>query len=161
MRVDILALNGVFDTGLAALLDAFATANELAQMQGLTTVRFEVTLVGVRSRVRTGQGLAAPVQPAKGRPAPDWLVVPAIAEKMPGLVSAKDFTAEDGERVAIVEFDTEAHLLAWRDHVEHRRAQAQGRESFYTAYSIQICRVERSSAFDHAAGTWEQRPARW
>jgi heme-degrading monooxygenase HmoA len=105
-----------------------------------------------RSRLRPG------VEEAYGRRAEE---IYALAEQMPGLVSAKDFTAEDGERVAIVEFDTEAHLLAWRDHVEHRRAQAQGRESFYTAYSIQICRVERSAAFDHAAGTWEQRPARW
>jgi hypothetical protein len=31
MKIDVLALNGVFDTGLAAVLDAFATANDLAQ----------------------------------------------------------------------------------------------------------------------------------
>ena len=84
-----------------------------------------------------------------------------LAAQMPGLIAAKDFTAEDGERVAIVEFDTEAHLLAWRDQVEHRRVQAQGRESFHAAYSIQICKVERASRFDHAAGTWEQDPGRW
>lgn len=85
----------------------------------------------------------------------------ALAEKMPGLISARDYTAEDGERVAIIEFDTEANLLAWRDHAEHRRVQAEGREQFYASYSIQICKVERSSAFDQAAGTWDQRPARW
>jgi transcriptional regulator GlxA family with amidase domain len=33
----------VFDTGLAAVLDAFATANELAVAQGLTSVAFEET----------------------------------------------------------------------------------------------------------------------
>ena len=48
MRVDVLALNGVFDTGLAAVLDAFATANDLAQQQGLQSLRFDVTVVGVR-----------------------------------------------------------------------------------------------------------------
>jgi len=85
----------------------------------------------------------------------------ALARQTPGLISAKDFVAEDGERVSVIEFDTEAHLLAWRDQAEHRRAQAQGRESFYAAYSIQICKVERSSAFDRTAGSWEQRPARW
>ena len=105
-----------------------------------------------RSRLRPG------VEKAYGRRAEE---IYAIAAEMPGLVSAKDFAADDGERVAIIEFDTEAHLLAWRDQVEHRRAQAQGRESFYAAYSIQICVVERSSAFDHAAGTWDQQPARW
>ena len=30
MRIDVLALDGVFDTGLTALLDVFNTANELA-----------------------------------------------------------------------------------------------------------------------------------
>jgi heme-degrading monooxygenase HmoA len=85
----------------------------------------------------------------------------ALAEKMPGLISSRDYVAEDGERVAIVEFDTEEHLLAWRDHAEHRRAQAQGRESFYASYSIQICRVERASTFDGATGAWAQHPHSW
>jgi heme-degrading monooxygenase HmoA len=84
-----------------------------------------------------------------------------LAVKMPGLISATDFVAEDGERVAIIEFDTEEHLLAWRDHLEHRRAQAEGRERFYASYSLQICKVERSSTFDGATGAWDQRPARW
>jgi heme-degrading monooxygenase HmoA len=105
-----------------------------------------------RSRLRPG------VEEAYGRRADE---IYGLAEKMPGLLSAKDFTAEDGERVSIVEFDTEANLLAWRDHVEHRRAQAQGRETFYEGYSIQICKVERSATFDRQAGTWEQRPTRW
>ena len=30
MRIDVLALDGVFDTGLTALLDVFGTANELS-----------------------------------------------------------------------------------------------------------------------------------
>jgi heme-degrading monooxygenase HmoA len=85
----------------------------------------------------------------------------ALAAQMPGLISSRDYTAEDGERVAIVEFDTEEHLLAWRDHAEHRRVQAEGRESYYTSYSIQICRVERSASFDQATGSWTQSPARW
>lgn len=85
----------------------------------------------------------------------------ALAQQAPGLIASKDFTADDGERVAIIEFDTEANLLAWRDLAEHRRAQAQGREAYYTAYSIQICKVERSSVFDADTGTWEQQPGRW
>jgi hypothetical protein len=56
MKIDVLSVNGVFDTGLAAVLDAFATANELAVAQGLTAVSFEVTVVGLRRRVRSKQG---------------------------------------------------------------------------------------------------------
>lgn len=83
MHIAILALDGAFDTGLAAVLDAFGTANELAQMQGLGSLRFEARLVGVRRRVKTWQGMAVPVEPLESAPLPDWVVVPAIGTKMP------------------------------------------------------------------------------
>ena len=83
MKIDVLIVNGVFDTGLAAVLDAFATANELAIAQGLTSVAFEVSVVGLRRQVRTKQGFTVPVLPAEGRAPADWVVVPAIGEKAP------------------------------------------------------------------------------
>jgi transcriptional regulator GlxA family with amidase domain len=82
MRVFVLALDQVFDTGLATVLDAFQTANELAELSGAPTSRFEVSLVGVRRHVRTAQGFTAPVRPATKR-VPDCVVVPAIGFKMP------------------------------------------------------------------------------
>ena len=78
------------------------------------------------------------------------------AEKMPGFMSAKDFVAEDGERLAVIEFDTAEHLAAWRDHGEHAKAQAEGRAKFYTSYQIQICKVERGARFDAATGEWKR-----
>ena len=83
MKITVLALDGVFDTGLAAVLDAFAIANELAAMSGLESPRFDVTLTGVRRRVRTAQGFGVPAAAAVARNAPDWVVVPAIGCKMP------------------------------------------------------------------------------
>jgi transcriptional regulator GlxA family with amidase domain len=82
MRVSVLALDHVFDTGLATILDAFQTANELAELSGVSTSRFEVSVVGVRKSVKTAQGFAVPVRPAAKR-APDCVVVPAIGFKMP------------------------------------------------------------------------------
>jgi len=82
MRVSVLALESVFDTGLATVLDAFQTANELAGLSGLSSTRFDVTVVGVRKTVRTSQGLTVPVRPMSKR-APDCVVVPAIGFKMP------------------------------------------------------------------------------
>jgi transcriptional regulator GlxA family with amidase domain len=83
MRIDVLAVNGVFDTGLAAVIDAFATANELAAAQGLASIAFDVTVVGLRRHIRTKQGFTVPVSPANGRDPADWVVVPAIGEKSP------------------------------------------------------------------------------
>jgi transcriptional regulator GlxA family with amidase domain len=82
MRVYVLALDSVFDTGLATVLDAFQTANELAGMSGLSSSRFDVSVVGVRKAVKTAQGLSVPVRLTPDR-APDCVVVPAIGFKMP------------------------------------------------------------------------------
>ncbi|HEY3743296.1 MAG TPA: helix-turn-helix domain-containing protein [Bryobacteraceae bacterium] len=88
MTIHILALDGVFDTGLATLLDAFQTANELAEMSGFTGLRFNVSIVGMRKNVKTSQGLRVPVVTAPGRVVPDWAIVPAIGFKMPGPLQA-------------------------------------------------------------------------
>src|SRR5215470_5033412 len=87
MRVHVLALDGVFDLGLSAVLDAFDTANELAQMSGLSGERFDVKIVGVTKSVKTSQGLVVPAQPIGSR-VPDCVVVPAIGFKMPGPLEA-------------------------------------------------------------------------
>jgi transcriptional regulator GlxA family with amidase domain len=82
MKVCILVLNHCFDTGLATIADAFGTANELAQMSGMKSPRFEVELIGVRRSVKTANGLAVPVVSPK-KSAPDLIIVPAIGYKMP------------------------------------------------------------------------------
>jgi heme-degrading monooxygenase HmoA len=66
-----------------------------------------------------------------------------IARTMPGYLSHKSFTADDGERVTIVEFTDEASQKAWATQARHVEAKARGREAFYSAYSIQICTVTR------------------
>ena len=87
MRISVLALNDVFDTGLSTIIDAFGTANELAEATGLTSLRFDLSLVGVRRAVKTARGLAVPVA-AIGRRHPDCAIVPAIGFKMPEALGA-------------------------------------------------------------------------
>lgn len=74
-----------------------------------------------------------------------------LAASMPGYISHKGFFAEDGERCTIVEFESEETQRAWRMHPEHRIAQRQGRDTYYEAYSLQICEVKRESKFDRNA----------
>lgn len=83
MRLAILALDDVFDTGISVFLDTFTTANELAAAQGMARPPFEVGLVGVRPQVRTAMGLTAAVAPVASMRKPDWLVVPAVNAKLP------------------------------------------------------------------------------
>ena len=73
-----------------------------------------------------------------------------LAETIPGYVLHKDFTADDGERVTIVEFEHEEGLRAWRTNPEHMAAQRKGREKYYTEYHVQVCKLERESKFKAA-----------
>jgi heme-degrading monooxygenase HmoA len=70
------------------------------------------------------------------------------ATKMPGFRSFKQFTADDGERVSLIEFETEAQSRAWREHAEHRKAQQEGRDLYYAEFSLQVCEVIRESRFE-------------
>src|SRR5688572_28154511 len=73
--------------------------------------------------------------------------IAALAQTMPGYVSHKGFTAEDGERVTIVEFADEESQRRWSTEVRHVEAKKKGRADFYSEYKIQICTVQRESAF--------------
>ena len=69
-----------------------------------------------------------------------------LARQMPGYISHKGFVAEDGERVTIVEFESEETQRAWATHPEHVQAMRDGRTQFYTEYRLQICQLLRDSA---------------
>ena len=70
-----------------------------------------------------------------------------LAATMPGYISHKGFFAEDGERVTVVEFESEEGMRAWRMHPEHREAQRKAREIYYSEYHIQVCNVAREMRF--------------
>jgi transcriptional regulator GlxA family with amidase domain len=82
MRIHILALNGVFDTGLAAVLDAFGVANALAQMNGISS-RFQMKVMGLGRSVTTARGLSMQVTAAARAQTPDVVVMPAILQMKP------------------------------------------------------------------------------
>ena len=78
MRIFVLALEGVFDTGLTTVLDSLTMANGLARANGIATPGFEITVVGVRPQVRTALGMQVPVLDMTDAPPPDWVVLPAL-----------------------------------------------------------------------------------
>ncbi len=102
MRLHVLALDGVFDTGLAAMLDTFGTANDLASQAGKSGAPFSVRTVGVRERVRTSQGLTVPVAPAARAGRPDVVVVPALGCKTPETDTAALERADVAEAGALL-----------------------------------------------------------
>lgn len=83
MRITILALEGLFDTGLTATLDVFSTANSLSRALLGGATQFDVSIVGMRRKVRSGQGLTVPVIPVLPEDRPDWVIVPALKAVTP------------------------------------------------------------------------------
>jgi heme-degrading monooxygenase HmoA len=73
-----------------------------------------------------------------------------LAMSMPGYVSHKGFVAADGERVTIIEFESEMAQRAWSRHPDHVEAQKKGRAKFYSEYHLQVCRIERESSYPSA-----------
>ena len=66
-----------------------------------------------------------------------------LASAMQGFVSYKEYSAEDGESVAIVEFESYETLGVWRRHPEHIAAQEAGRAHFFEDYRVSVCEVSR------------------
>ena len=83
MRIHILALNGVFDIGLAAVLDTFGMANALAEMTDMSSLRFDVKVVGLHKSITTARGLRLPVVAATRVQTPDAVVMPALLYMKP------------------------------------------------------------------------------
>jgi transcriptional regulator GlxA family with amidase domain len=86
MHICVLAIDDVFDTGLAVVLDTLATAAALA---GGERVPFPVTVTvaSVRRRVRTHLGFRVDAQPLRSA-RPDVVVVPALGPKSPDAIDA-------------------------------------------------------------------------
>ena len=74
-----------------------------------------------------------------------------LAQSVAGYISHQGFVAEDGERVTIVEFESEEALREWRIHPEHGKAKRRGIESFFSDYKFQICNVIRDRTWSAKA----------
>jgi heme-degrading monooxygenase HmoA len=95
-----------------------------------------------RSRLRPG---------AERQYGPMAAQMSALAKAVPGYISHKGFIAEDGERVTIVEFESEEALRAWRIDPEHAKAKKHGIAQFFSSYSFQICTVQRARSWERKA----------
>ena len=74
-----------------------------------------------------------------------------LAVTMPGYIAHKEFVAEDGERLTLVEFESDEAIAAWRNHPEHVEAQRKGRSKFYSEFRLTVCKVLREQRFKREA----------
>jgi heme-degrading monooxygenase HmoA len=62
------------------------------------------------------------------------------------LVHIKNYTAEDGERLALVWWRNPETLERWRTDPDHQEAQQRGRELWYSFYELSVAEVIRTSS---------------
>ena len=83
----------------------------------------------------------------EGAYAGDAATMEQLARAQPGYRSFKSYIADDGEVVAISEWDDEASARAWGRLAEHRRVQHKGRDDYYAEYTLFACGSPRVHRF--------------
>ncbi len=96
------------------------------------------------------------VWPAEGRK-DDYLNIAhelrAELDRIDGFLSVERFESiyELGKYLALSFFETEAAVQAWREHAEHRVAQAKGRGGIFANYRLRVAEVMRDYGPDDRA----------
>jgi heme-degrading monooxygenase HmoA len=75
-----------------------------------------------------------------------------MARRQPGFISFKSYVADDGEVIALSEWENEDAALAWRKVAEHSVAQSRGRAEFYEDYTLFACKHPRVHRFSRKEG---------
>jgi transcriptional regulator GlxA family with amidase domain len=84
MKISVLVMDGLFDSGLATVVDVLQMANELRNELPQPPPRWQVTRVSPHGPVRTAAGHLIEAVTPEAAPAPDVLLVPGAGPKQPG-----------------------------------------------------------------------------
>jgi heme-degrading monooxygenase HmoA len=71
-----------------------------------------------------------------------------LASTQPGYISFKSYAADDGEVIALSEWESEQAARAWGRHAQHLAAQGRGRTDYYQDYTLFACANPRISHFE-------------
>jgi heme-degrading monooxygenase HmoA len=79
--------------------------------------------------------------------AADAAAMEAMAAAQPGFLSFKSYIADDGEVIALSEWESEDAARGWGRVEEHRGVQARGRAEYYADYTLFACADPRIHRF--------------
>ena len=71
-----------------------------------------------------------------------------LAAEQPGFLGMESVRNDDGLGITVAYWRDLESIRAWREHADHKMAQQAGRERWYRAYRVRICKVEREYGFD-------------
>lgn len=67
-----------------------------------------------------------------------------LAAAMPGFLGADSARNEAGFGITVSYWESLAAIENWKNHTEHKEAQAKGQQLWYERYQIRIAKVERA-----------------
>lgn len=73
-----------------------------------------------------------------------------LAQAQPGFLGVESARDGSGFGITVSYWRDEASIAAWKAHAEHAVAQRLGRQAWYGAFHLRVCRVERDSAMSRA-----------
>jgi heme-degrading monooxygenase HmoA len=71
-----------------------------------------------------------------------------LAAEQPGFLGLESTRGPDGLGITVAYFDSLESIRAWKANAEHQAAQRKGREAWYEAYRVRVCKVEREYGFE-------------
>jgi heme-degrading monooxygenase HmoA len=77
--------------------------------------------------------------------AADAMVRLAAAQR--GFLGMESVRGADGVGITVSYWESLEAIAAWKRHADHMAAQEAGRQRWYDAYAIRVCRVERAYEF--------------
>jgi heme-degrading monooxygenase HmoA len=70
-----------------------------------------------------------------------------LVSEQPGFLGVESVRGADGVGITVSYWQSEAAILAWRQHPEHRLIQVRGHSEWYSAFQTRVCKVEREYRF--------------
>jgi heme-degrading monooxygenase HmoA len=71
----------------------------------------------------------------------------ALAREQPGFLGVESARGDDGLGITVSYWASEAAILAWKQHPEHRAISERGRSTWYAQCHTRVCLVERAYEF--------------
>lgn len=71
-----------------------------------------------------------------------------LVQDQPGFLGVESARGDDGLGITVSYWASEAAILAWKEHPEHREIRERGRSTWYRRCTTRVTRVERNYRYD-------------
>lgn len=71
-----------------------------------------------------------------------------LAAEQKGFLGVESTRDHNGFGITVSYWDSLESIKLWKENTDHQMAQRNGKNNWYSAYSVRVCKVERSYSFD-------------